>query len=153
MCVCVCVCVLSCSVMSSSLQPYGLQPPRLLCPWNSPSKNPGAGCHFLLQRIFPTQGLNPSLLHLLHWQADSLPLSHPGSLIKFTSNQYAFKLQRALIVELKIVVCLLGNGIIVQLSSVSVVSDSLQPHGLQHARPPCPSPTPGVYSNSCPLSR
>ena len=33
-----------------------------------------------------------------------------------------------------------------------VVSDSLQPHGLQHARPPCPSPTPGVYSNSCPLS-
>ena len=34
----------------------------------------------------------------------------------------------------------------------SVVSDSLQPHGLQHARPPCPSPTPGVYSNSYPLS-
>ena len=29
--------------------------------------------------------------------------------------------------------------------------DSLQPHGLQHARPPCPSPTPGVYPNSCPL--
>ena len=37
--------------------------------------------------------------------------------------------------------------------SHSVVSSSLQPHGLQHARPPCPSPTPGVYSNSCPLSR
>ena len=35
--------------------------------------------------------------------------------------------------------------------SRSVMSDSLQPHGLQHARPPCPSPTPGVYSNSCPL--
>ena len=33
--------------------------------------------------------------------------------------------------------------------SRSVVSDSLGPHGLQHARPPCPSPTPGVYSNSC----
>ena len=32
------------------------------------------------------------------------------------------------------------------------MSDSLRPHGLQHARPPCPSPTPGVYSNSCPLS-
>ena len=44
-----------------------------------------------------------------------------------------------------------------ELSSVqfsrSVVSNSLQPHGLQHARPPCPSPTPGVYSNSCPLSQ
>ena len=37
--------------------------------------------------------------------------------------------------------------------SRSVVSDSLWPHGLQHDRPPCPSPTPGVYSNSCPLSQ
>ena len=36
--------------------------------------------------------------------------------------------------------------------SCSVVSDSLQPHGLWHARPPCPSPTAGVYSNSCPMS-
>ena len=37
--------------------------------------------------------------------------------------------------------------------SRSVVSNSLRPHGLQHARPPYPSPTPGAYSNSCPLSR
>ena len=37
--------------------------------------------------------------------------------------------------------------------SLSVVSDSLQPHELQHARPPYSSPTPGVYPNSCPLSR
>ena len=37
--------------------------------------------------------------------------------------------------------------------SRSVVADSLWPHGLQHARPPCPSPTPGVYSNPCPLSQ
>ena len=36
--------------------------------------------------------------------------------------------------------------------SRSVVSDSLWPHELQHARPPCPSPNPGVHSNSCPLS-
>ena len=36
--------------------------------------------------------------------------------------------------------------------SCSVVSDSLWSHGQQHTRPPCPSPTPGVYSNSCPLS-
>ena len=41
---------------------------------------------------------------------------------------------------------------LVQFSS-SVVSDSLRPHEPQHARPPCPSPAPGVYSNSCPLSR
>ena len=37
--------------------------------------------------------------------------------------------------------------------SHSVMSDSLQPHGLQHTRPPRPSPTPGVDPNSCPLSR
>ena len=37
--------------------------------------------------------------------------------------------------------------------SHSVVSKSLQPHGLQHTRPPCPSPTPRVYSDSCPLSQ
>ena len=46
--------------------------------------------------------------------------------------------------------CLLGRS--VQFSH-SVVSDSLQPHGLQHTRPPCPSPTPGACSNSCPLSQ
>ena len=47
--------------------------------------------------------------------------------------------------------------LIIQFSSVqfsrSVVSDSLWPHELQHTRPPCPSPTPGVHSNSCPSSR
>ena len=37
--------------------------------------------------------------------------------------------------------------------SCSVMSDSLWPHGLQHARPPCPSPSPGVCSNSCPLNQ
>ena len=37
--------------------------------------------------------------------------------------------------------------------SCSIVSDSLRPHESQHARPPCPSPTPGVHSNSCPSSR
>ena len=46
---------------------------------------------------------------------------------------------------------------IIQFSSVqfsrSVLSNSLQPHELQHARPPCPSPTPGAYPNSCPLSQ
>ena len=63
---CVCVCV--CSVMSSSLQSHGLQPARLLCPWNFPGKNTGVGCHFLLQGIFPTQGFILNVLHLLHRQ-------------------------------------------------------------------------------------
>jgi len=38
---------------------------------DSPGKNTGVGCHALLQKIFPTQGLNPCLFYLLHWQADS----------------------------------------------------------------------------------
>ena len=70
--------VLSCSVISDSLQPYGLQTNRLFCPWNFLSKNTGMGYQSLLQGIFPAQGLNWSFLHLLHWQADSLPLVPPG---------------------------------------------------------------------------
>ena len=61
-------CLLSHSVVSDSVLPCGLQPSRLPCPWDSPGKNTGVGCRFLLQGIFPTQGLNPYLLHLLHWQ-------------------------------------------------------------------------------------
>ena len=53
----------SCSVMSDSLRPHGLQPTRLLRPQDSPGRNTGVGCHFLLQGIFPTQGLNPGLPH------------------------------------------------------------------------------------------
>ena len=68
------MCVLSHSVMSDSLQPHGLKPTRLLCPWNSPGKNPGVGCHALLQEVFPTQESNPCLLGVVRWQAGSLPL-------------------------------------------------------------------------------
>ena len=42
--------------------------PRLLCPWDSPGRKTGIGWHFLLQGIFLTQGSNPHLLYLLHWQ-------------------------------------------------------------------------------------
>ena len=64
-----------CSVMSDSLWPHWLWPTRFLCPWNSPGKNTGVGCRFLLQGIFPIQGLNSCLLH---WQADSLWSEPPG---------------------------------------------------------------------------
>ena len=59
-------CMHACSVASvlfNSLWHFGLQPTRLFCPWNYPGKNTGVGCHPLLQRIFPTQGLNSGLLH------------------------------------------------------------------------------------------
>ena len=59
------------SVMSNVLWPHGLQPTRLLYLWDFPGKNTGVGCHFLLQEILLTQGLNPSLRHcrwiLYHW--------------------------------------------------------------------------------------
>ena len=75
--------------MSDSVWPYGQQPARLLCPWDSPGKNTGVGCHFLLQGIFLTQGLN---LHLLHWQADSLPLSHVGSCSSYLRTLFSLPL-------------------------------------------------------------
>ena len=63
----------SCSVVSDPLRPCRL------CSWDFAGKNTGVGCHFLLQGIFPTQGLNPGLLHcrqmLYH-------LSHQGSLMR-----------------------------------------------------------------------
>ena len=51
--------------MSDPLRPYGLQPARLLRPWDSSGKNTGVDCHALLQGIFPTQGSNLHLLRLL----------------------------------------------------------------------------------------
>ena len=59
------------SIMSNSLIPYGLQPARPLCPWDSPGKNTGVGCHALLQGIFPTQGWNLHVLHLTPWETGS----------------------------------------------------------------------------------
>ena len=88
-----------------------------ISPWNSPGQNTGVGSLSLLQGIFPTQGLNSVLLHLLHRQADSLPPSHHVLLVQS-----------------------------------QVMSSSLRPHGLQHIRLPSPSLSPGVCSNSCPLS-
>ena len=64
--------------LSPTLRPHGLYPTRLLWPWDSPGKNTGMGCHFLLQEIFPIQVPNLCRLHLLHWQADSLLLAPPG---------------------------------------------------------------------------
>ena len=62
-----------------ALRPPGLQPTRLLCPWGFSGKNTGMGCHALLQGIFQSQGSNPHLLCLLHWQVNSSPLSHLGT--------------------------------------------------------------------------
>ena len=57
---------------------------------DSPGKNTGVGCHALLQGIFLTQGLNPHLLCLLHWQVGSLPLVPPGKPLSmgFSRQEY-----------------------------------------------------------------
>ena len=64
------------SVVSDSLWPHGLQPTRLLHPWDFPGKSTGVGCHFLPQGIFPTQGSN---LGLPHFRQTLYRLSHQGS--------------------------------------------------------------------------
>ena len=65
----------SCSVMSDSLWPHGLQPTKLLCPCIPPGKNTGVGIHPLLQGVFSTKRSNPGLLH--HRQI-LYRLSHQG---------------------------------------------------------------------------
>ena len=62
---------------------YRLQPMRLLCPWNSPGKNTGVGCHFLLQGILPAQGSN---LGLLHYRHILYHLSQQGSPLQITQE-------------------------------------------------------------------
>ena len=61
--------------MLESLWPHGLEHNRLICLWDFPGKSTEVSCHFLLQWIFLTQGLDLCLC----WLVDSLPLSHQGS--------------------------------------------------------------------------
>ena len=68
---CVCVRTQPCP----TLQPCGLVDHQSTSPWGFASKNTGVGSHLLLQGIFPTQGLSPHFLHLLHWQMGSSSLA------------------------------------------------------------------------------
>ena len=122
---CVCVCVCTCSVMSDSLQPHGLKPTRLLCPWNFPGKK--------YWREFPF--LSPG--YLSDPGTESMFLVSPALAGRVFTTCATWGANRYQSVQF----------------SRSVVSDSLRPHESQHTRPPCPSPTPGVHSNSRPLSQ
>ena len=71
--------------MSDSCDPMDSSLPRLLCPWNSPGKDTGVGCHFLLQGIFPTQGWNLGLLlckQILYY------LNYEGSVLEVYSKAH-----------------------------------------------------------------
>ena len=74
----VCVCILSHSLVSDSETPWTVACQAPLSMGFSRQEY-GVGCRALLQGICPTQGSNPGLLCLLHWQVGSLPLSHLGS--------------------------------------------------------------------------
>ena len=118
--------------MSDSLPSHGLEPVRLLSPWNSPGRNTGVGSHFLLQRIFLTQGLN---LDLLHCRQILYQLSYQRSLV-FCNSRYilhtfsslSYLLWWPMITDL----CsfMIVWGAMKWSESHSVVSDSLWPHGL-----------------------
>ena len=70
-----------------------LSPARLLCPWDFPGKSTGVGCHFLLPRIFPTQGSNPHLLHsrriLYQWQGFPKRPDFSVNKLDFLSGAYS----------------------------------------------------------------
>ena len=81
-------------VMSDPLRLHGLSPTRLLCSRHFPGKNTGVGCYFLLQGIFSTQGSNLSPLYLLHWQADSFPLSSTWEALEW---EYLVRIHRFIV--------------------------------------------------------
>ena len=87
----------------------------------------------------------------VHWVSDAIQPSHPLS----SPSPPAFHLsQQPWVVSIENSLQNLKNLFSLVQFSRSVMSPrTLQPHGLQHARPPCPSPTPEVYSSSCPLSQ
>ena len=110
----------------------------LLCPWDFPGKTTRVGCHFPLQGIFPTQGKTCIscigrwiLYHWVTW-VDSYNLCFLKGQFNIYHSQFYNFFQFRSITQSSLTLC--------------------WPNGLQHTRPPCPSSTPRVYSNSCPLS-
>ena len=72
--------MLSCSVVSDSWRPHGLQPTRLLCPWDSPGKNTGVGCHVLLQGcIYLLPIYSQVALVVKDWTANAGDIGDTGS--------------------------------------------------------------------------
>ena len=113
----------SCVQLFVTLWTVAHQDPR---PQDSPGKNTGVGCHTLLQGIFPTQGSNPCLLCLLHCRWILYPPSHLGITV----------------ISLFVSCCCSDTQLCPTLC-----------HPVEQARLPCPSLSPWVCSNSCPLSQ
>ena len=127
--------------MSDSVRPHRQQPTRLPRPWDSPGKNTGVGCLFLIQcmKVKSESEVAQSRLTLCHPMDSSLPGSSVHGIFQ------------ARVLEWGAIV--FSESYLSVQFSCSVMSDSLRPHESQHARPPCPSPTPRVHPDSRPLSQ
>ena len=158
----------SCSAVSDSLRTHGLQPANLLCPWGFPRQEYWSGLPCLPPGDLPDPGIEPRSPAL---QVDALPSEPPGKTVrKVLSGQSSSCILQFITDSLKIDIWWVwtkrtdywykiwaASESVLQFSSVqfsrSVVSDSLRLHESQHARPPCPSPTLGVHSDSRPSSQ
>ena len=112
--------------MSNSLRPHGLQPIRLLCPWDFPGKSTGVGRHFLLPGYFPGPGIEPGLAHCRQT---------PGRSTTFQNKK----------VETKMVLLYMFTSCPPGLTEHH--SPPLQAH-LAHCRLPTHSPPTGCHSQS-----
>ena len=146
----------SVTVISDSLQSHGLQHTRFPCP----SLSPGISSNSCPLNRWCHPTISSSLISSSCRQSFPASGSFPVSRL-FASGDWrcrALASESVLPMNIQSWFPLGLTGLISLLSSsvqfsCSVVFDSLWPHGLQHSRPPCPSPTPGDCSNSCPLSR
>ena len=172
--------------MSDSVRPCRWQPTRLPCPWDSPGKNTGVGCQFLLQcmKVKSESEVAQSCLTLCDHMDSSLPSSSACGFFQSrvlewgaitfslsTHKHYYCKLSTSPFISINISVLYVFRCFCIGRDSIyehhtlfsdrplsvqfshSVISDSLRSHELQNAKPPCPSPTPRVHSNSCPSSQ
>ena len=128
--------------------PWTVDPPGSSNNGIFPGKNTGVGFHLLLQEILPTQGSSLSLLHcrwnFYYWASGSYISQSIQTKNKycfhFLFNKWFSLFKLPLFCKLRLL-----------LFSLSVMSSSLQLHGLQHTKPPCPLPSPEVCPSSCPL--
>ena len=136
-----------------SLWPHGRCPARLLCLWDFSSKNTGVGLpNPGIEPVFP---MSPALAGEFFITSATYEAQLYSNLSFFIRNGYTeIWCEKCIgLWELRLSVTWLFSVVVVvvQLFSHPVVSDCLWPHGLQHARPPCPSPSPKVCWSSCPF--
>ena len=142
--------------MSNSVRPQRWQPPKLCHPWDSPGKNTGVGCHFLLQcmKVKSESEVTQSSLTLLDPMDCSLSGSSVHEIFQARVLEWvAIAFSKITAASAKLVEVLSNLALSSVQFRCSVLSDSLRPHESKHTRTPCPSPTPGVHSDSHPSSQ